>query len=348
MKVSLRAFAPDGREIKENDSISSYAGKNIVMMTNNSIQHWFDSQKGIIERLILYAKIILKNVTDFSNLTENIKQSGFYAHNCSINNSCKTYKVSEAKKILQLYNSNIGDLSLSQMQELGSFLNSFVHYEAKVFEFSVDETSLEFLFDNKEKGGTRERGGGSTYTSLEQIKNTKLTTNAKTGLVNATANAFYELGVKFQKVIINSGYRTHGWQADYMVKNPNSWQKYDITRKLMSFCLDIYNGVLTQEYIQKVRDKTIEDKKLLNRINDLHKSTELFSKGYIQRITPSNQTVLIDVLEDIFIADIYSPSPHPDSHTVDLQANSSGQWIYDNASCVKKYPENGFRHIQFR
>ncbi len=345
MKVSLRAFASDGREIKENDSISSYAGKNIVMMTNNSIQHWFDSQKGIIERLILYAKIILKNVTDFSNLTENIKQSGFYAQNCSINNSCKTYKVSEAKNILQLYNSNIGDLSLSQMQELGSFLNSFVHYEAKVFEFSVDETSLDVLFKLDHKFGSRNRGGSET-TTKDKLNDSSF--QAKKILTDHASKAFYALGLKFEKVMINSGYRTHGWQADYMVKNPNSWQKYDITRKLMSFCLDIYNGVLTQEYIQKVRDKTIEDKKLLNRINDLHKSTELFSKGYIQRITPSNQTVLIDVLEDIFIADIYSPSPHPDSHTVDLQANSSGQWIYDNASCVKKYPENGFRHIQFR
>ncbi|MGL4561023.1 MAG: hypothetical protein ACRCV0_01870, partial [Brevinema sp.] len=302
--------------------------------------------KFALERNLLkeYAQYILKS-TNVNDLLENWAKGRLYVNAIRRSISTKTYPIKDAQDLLAKFNRSA--FKANECQDLVIFANSLIDKKARVFTFGMDQASLEFLFDLKWAYGSCDRDGSPTTTKAK-LEDKKF--QARDTLIKYAIQAFYALGKDFTPIKINSGYRTHGWQADYLVKNSGTWGDYDTTKKLMEFTRDIYNGMVDKEYALKVYYKEIEDSELLYRITNLYNYQKLFNEGYIAKLKQNDQTTWIDVLEEIFIADLYSPSPHPDGYTVDLQIsdNKGGEWIYNNALYKKKYPRSGFGHIQFQ
>ncbi|MGL4561482.1 MAG: hypothetical protein ACRCV0_04250 [Brevinema sp.] len=295
-------------------------------------------------RRVSHAQYILKS-TNVNYLLENWAKGRLYLNAIRKSISTKTYPIKDAQDFLDKFNRS--SFKVNECQDLVVFANSLIEKKAKTFVFGMDQVSLEFLFDLKWAYGSRDRDGSLTTTKVKLDDNEF---QARDILINYAKQAFYALGIDFTPIKINSGYRTHGWQADYLVKNSGIWSNYGKTEKLMEFTRDIYNGTIDKEYALKVYRKEIEDSELLYRITNLYNYQKLFNEGYIAKLKKGDQKVWIDVLEEIFVADLYSPSPHPDRYTVDLQilGNKGGEWIYNNASCKTKYSRSGFGHIQFQ
>lgn len=331
------------------NKLPAFVGVRIVHVLHEDIiyasESTYDEEITILQKI---AQRIL-GVEDVSLLVYNYaKHRVVYNEYQSV--SSQKYSFERLKTLLENGNrESMKTIDLSFI-ELGI---SLAELGSEALNFS-DEKGLAFLFDSEKKLGAVYKDGSGISTSLAKMQSKgeskeRLADHTQQGLLTAATNAFYSLSQKdekFKPVLINSGYRSQGWQAKYLVENKGTWRKYPTTEKLMTFCSDIFEGILTQEYVKDVRDGIIEDKALLDRINALHNEDALFDGGYIQRIQIGDTDLLITILEEIFTAGLYRPSEHPHGQAVDLSNTNSGKEIYNN-HLGKKYMEGKFYHVAY-
>ena len=301
--MSTRFFY-SGKELQGTDRLSTIGeNKTIIIMTDDGVKIWANTKGHVKNILSEYANKFLQS-NGYSALLWNWSRSGFYCDRAKISPKIQTYHITKAIALLKKYSGNFS-LTIDEMIELASFVESLASKTANTFTFGTDTDSLNFLFDDSKKPSKK-----NLVTDMNK--------NAIDNLFELTTNAFYELGIKFKKVQINSGYRTAYDQAGIMLKPSTNLSHYKTTEYFIKYLQFVKAGdeaTYTAYYEEnKGTNKGDFDNRIGNKNGQL--ITDVQTRGI--------QTVLGDYIEN----KDYQPSPHPYHRAYDIDKNISTDYMY--------------------
>ncbi|MGL5956207.1 MAG: hypothetical protein ACRC0X_06330 [Brevinema sp.] len=208
------------------------------------------------------------------------------------------------------------------MKELADLIRSFEYHKEKTFVFSIEDTeSLKFLFDEREKK------------SIAHLT-TNMETYAIDGLMSLIVDAFIYHKSNFEKIQINSGYRTPEEQAEIMLELKDL-SKYDATRYFI-------------EYLRLVEKGNKNDYEAYYKTYD--------SKGeFTNRIGDNNPQLIVDVQTKGILSVLtqyienkdYEPSHHPYKRAYDIKKNTSTPYLFNKHKGGKSDKYRTHIHLSF-
>ena len=282
---------------------NSYAGFKVTVITKDSIE-WIKKELSDEYKLVQNFGTYLLGSNSVDTLIHHWAKGRIYQRNKGMSVSKKTYPVRDAINLLKSYNqSHINHPK--DCLKLIEFAMSLVEKKTKVITFGMDTDSLEFLFDDSKKPSKKNLV-------------TDMSSNAVSKMLQLTIDAFYELGIKFQKVQINSGYRTHEKQAGIMMKLSN---------------LDAYG--ITQYFVKYLKLIKAGDEAIYTAYYEENKGTD---KGHFSnKIKADIPTLVSDVktngVEQVLINYMkiqeYAPSKHPYHIAYDIDINTSTTYMFN-------------------
>ncbi len=300
--MSTRFFY-SGKELQGTDRLSTIGeNKTIIIMTDDGVKIWANTKGHVKNILSEYANKFLQS-NGYSALLWNWSRSGFYCDRAKISPKIQTYHITKAIALLKKYSGNFS-LTIDEMIELASFVESLASKTANTFTFGMDTDSYKFLLDWDSKY--------DSITTGTRFSDSNVLTNTRNKLIELLQKTFYKLGTNYEKVQISSGYRTSAMQADTMARLlPENGMK------------NLYTGV-SEPYIELVQGLYVNGQKPIvttpynTRFDDICKEITSDEIQYKDNI-PLCETLLFKIFDE----KICTPSFHQIGQAFDLSPKTT-------------------------